>query len=359
MRKAVKAGSTYCWSALRSERSPAQLVGVAVVLFVIFTALDPSVFPTVSNLQAMGFQLPPEGLLGLAVMFSMVMGGIDLSIVAVADLAGVVAVTFFGAVHSGSALTVLAGGVMALVVGIACGAVNGFIIGQIGVTPILATLCTMDIFGGLATGVTNGVALLSVPSALLTLGDGTVGGVPVSMLVFIALAIAGGYLLSWTRVGFRLRLSGSNPKAATLSGMNQLRAQMVTYIVSGGLAAVAGLMFVAVEDSATPDYGQSYLLLGVLIAVFGGAALNGGFASVSGTSLAAVALVIVASGTVLLHFNQFLYEALQGALVILVMVVRQALQGSTAPGQSGEGQSSPRESVPDVYEALEVEANVD
>ncbi|MGC8628113.1 MAG: ABC transporter permease [Acidimicrobiales bacterium] len=348
MKKTVRSGRGLLWSALRSERSPLQLVVVAVALFGVFTALDPTVFPSVSDLQAMGFQLPAEALLGLAVMFSMVMGGIDLSVVAIADLSGVVAVSFFGAVHSSSWLTMVAGGLLALLVGVSAGAINGFLIGGIGVTAILATLCTSDIFSGLATGLTKGVALLTVPAGLLTLGDGLVGGVPVAMIVFLVLAVVSGFLLSRTATGFRLRLSGANPKAAELSGIDQFRAQMVTYIVSGALSAVAGMIFVALEDSATPDYGQSYLLLAVLVSVFGGTALTGGFASASGTILAAVALVMLSTGTVLLHMNQYLYEALEGALVIAVMVGRQELQGIGGSGGEREGLVDVIEGVGDV-----------
>lgn len=308
---------------LRAERSPLPLVVVAVVVFIVFAVANPSIFPTVTTIQSMGLALPEVGLLGLAVMLSMVIAGIDLSIVGIANLAAVT----MGEIYAHSSLgnggwgAVLVGAVIALIVGAGCGVVNGLVIGRLGITDILATLATGYLFGGLALAWTGGNPLSRLPADLTTLGIRSVGGFPIIFLVFLVAAALVGLLLNLTRFGLRALLLGSNVVAARMSGIRQPRVVLSTYAVSGTLAALAGVIFTARTAAVTSTYGASYLLLAVVIAVLAGVDPNGGFGTALGVVLAAVILQMVETGFTDLNFSQFLYQAAQGLILIGVLAI--------------------------------------
>lgn len=311
---------------LRLQRHQLRLLGFAVLVFLAFSLAAPGVFPTGGNLQSMGLQFPETGLLGLGVMLSMVTGGIDLSVVAIADLCAVAMGEYFSyagvtAAGNGSWGVVAVGVLIALAIGAACGLLNGLLIGRVGVTAILATLGTMNLFGGLALAWTGGKALLGLPNHLLTSATMAVAGVPVPTLVFIVAALLTALLLNGSRFGLRMILVGANRTAARFSGIREPRVVLGTYAASGTLAAVAGVVIASRTASASPDYGASYILLSVVIAVLAGVNPNGGFGTVWGVLLAALILQMVQTGFDILNFNQFLYQAAQGVLLVGVLAI--------------------------------------
>lgn len=320
-------------AALRQEHSPLPILGVTVLVFAIFAVLAPDSFPTVANMSSIGFQVPETALLGLGVMLSMVLGGIDLSVVAVADLAGVTMVQYFtyvGATRPGhdGPLVIATGIAIALLVGAVCGAINGLIIGRLRVLAILATLATMEVFGGLAIAWTGGNTLPDVPQPILDIANLSPAGIPLPTIILLVCAVCAALLLNGSRFGIRATLVGANPRAATLSGIREKRVQLGIYTASGLLASVAGIIFVARTAGATPNYGAgSYVLLAVVIAVLAGVDPLGGFGTVVGVLLAAFALDMIRAGFVALQLNQFLYEAAQGAILIVVLTLGAAVRG--------------------------------
>lgn len=320
--------------ALRREHSLAPVLGATILVFVLFAALAPDTFPTSANMTSIGFQLPETALLGLGVMLSMVVAGIDLSVVAIADLAGVAMVEYFKAVdatkpgHAGP-LVIAIGIAIALVVGAGCGAINGLIIGRLRVTAILATLATMELFGGLAIAWTGGQTLQQVPGPITDIGNLSPGGIPLPVIILAGCAVLVALLLNGSRFGIRSILVGANPRAAKLSGIREPRVQLGIYTASGLLAAGAGIIFVGRTAGATPDYGASYVLLAVVIAVLAGVDPYGGFGTVVGVVLAAFVLSMIQSGFVALSLNQFLHEVAQGGILIIVLAA-----GSIAGGDN-------------------------
>ena len=331
---AVNRTLTDAVSALRREHSPVPILSVTVLVFVLFAALAPDSFPTFANMTSIGFQVPETALLGMGVMLSMVVAGIDLSVVAIADLSSVAMVQYFsvvGATHPGNGgpLVIATGIGIALVVGAVCGAINGLIIGKLRVTAILATLATMELFGGLAIAWTGGNTIPDVPPAVLDIGNLSPGGIPLPTIILLGCALLVALLLNGSRFGIRAILVGANARAATLSGIREPRVQLGIYTASGLLAAVAGIIFVGRTAGATPDYGAgSYVLRAVVIAVLAGVDPAGGFGTVVGVLFAAFVLNMVQAGFVALNFNQFLYEAAQGAILIMVLAAGSLMQGN-------------------------------
>lgn len=304
------------------NRSTAGLVGLAVAIALVLITVEPR-FASGLNFQSMGFQVAEVGLFSLVITLSMLTSGIDLSIISVANLSALATAKVFVALNA--AETPGSPGVIALAVGVgllvgaACGLINGLVITRLNVNPILATLGTMQLFNGIAVGWTNGQAVYGMPARFLQLGSGSVLGVPMPFLVFLLVAVVLAVLIGRSGLGFKIRMLGANPVASRYAGIPNTSVLIRTYIICGVVAAVAGMVLSARTASANADYGQSYVLLAIVVAVLGGTNPSGGSASVPGVVLAAVTLQMVASGFNLLGLSQFTYQIAQGLILVAVM----------------------------------------
>lgn len=317
---------------LLSENQTLRLFIITALIFVAFSLLLGERFFSVRNLQSMAVQFPEFGILAFAILITMLTGGIDLSIVGAANLSAIVAALILtrlsGDGGAGVPLeaTIPLAMVAALAVASLCGLFNGFLVSRIGITPILATLGTGSLYTGLSYVITGGPAITTTQLAFI--GNGTIAGVPIPVIVFIALAIAFAVMLNRTSFGFNVYMLGTNPRAALFSGIYNERVLMRTYWLAGLVAGIAGIIFLARANSAKPDYGATFILLTVLIAILGGVRYTGGFGTVSGLVLSVLSIQFLSTGLNMLmlqlsgssaaiFFRQFAW----GALLLLVMVV--------------------------------------
>ena len=277
-------------------------------------------------MQSMAFQLPELGILSLAMMISLISGGLNLAIIATANLCALAMAYILTKFVPGSEgfawvawqiIAVLAGLAVAMVIGL----VNGFVIAYLGVSPILATLGTMTFVKGIAIGMTRGNVISGLPDSIVFLGNGTVFGVPTAMLVFAAVAVPMAVMLARTPLGTAIYMVGSNEKATRFSGIDTKRVILKVYLISSLLAAVAGLVMMARFNSANASYAESYLLVTILAAVLGGVNPAGGFGKITGLILSLVILQVISSAFNLLNFSQFLTLAIWGAILIAVTAV--------------------------------------
>ncbi len=306
-----------------------QLVAITALVFVVMAALSPDKFLRYYNFESISFIFPELGLLSIAIMLAMLTGGIDLSIVGVANLAAVLAGTLFHHLAPGASAglglgSALLGIGLALVVGLVAGALNGFLIARLKITPILATLGTSQVFTGLALVLTGGPALVGFPASWTFIGNGKLFGVAFPFILFAVLAAAIGFVLSRTAFGTRLMLIGTNAKAAVFAGLDTDRIVFQSYVLTGLLASIAGLILSGRTNAAKSDYGNSYLLQAVLVAVLGGTNPAGGRGSVLGVSIAVLALMLLSSGFQILRFSNFLIDFIWGGFLLLVIAINVA-----------------------------------
>lgn len=307
--------------ALAHTRGLALLI---VVIFAVMSLLVPEKFLRPYNFISITYVAPELGLLSLAMMVTMMSGGIDLSVIGTANLASILAGLFFhrvGGAHgpelAGLAPPLVAAGLaIALLTGLAAGVLNGLLIAGLGITPILATIGSAQILTGLALVLTGGPAIVGFPDAWDFIGNGAVGGLAAPLLVFIAYAALIALLLSRTPFGVSLALTGTNRKAAVYAGLAVRRTVFLSYLLSGLLASSAGIILSGRTNAAKSDYGVSYLLQSVLIAVLGGTDPAGGRGSVLGIALALLALMLLANGMQLLRLSNFLVDAVWGAFLL-------------------------------------------
>ena len=308
--------------------SPEARLGViAAAVFALMAALSPGLFLTAQNMTSMAFQFPEFAILALAMTATMLTGGIDLSVVGVANFTGVCAALvltrFAGPEAAGAAgvLWVAAAVALSLALGLMAGLFNGVLVARLGLPAILATVGSGLIFTGLAVALTGGSAVMGMPAAVAWIGNGTVGPVPVPLFLFALLA--GGLALVLRRTGFGLRVQmyGTNPLAARFAAIDVDGLLLRVYALSGALAAIAGLVVMSRANSAKADYGSSYLLLAVLIAVLGGVNPYGGYGKVVGVVLAVLAMQFLSSGLNMLSVSNFARELIWGVLLIFVMIL--------------------------------------
>jgi simple sugar transport system permease protein/ribose transport system permease protein len=290
------------------------------------------------GLRSMASQLPELGLLSLAMMVALLSGGLDLSIIATANLSALaVAAVLKGAPGEAAGLTLAAIEIGAVLAGVGVaavvGTVNGILVGYLRVSPILATLGTMTLVKGLAVGLTHGSVVSGFPAGIVFLGNGSVLGVPMPLILFAAVAVPLGALLTRTPFGVVTALMGSNQQAVRFSGVDTRAALLRVYLLSAVVASSAGLVMMARFDSANAAYGESYLLVTILACVLGGVSPTGGFGRVGGLVIALVILQLISTACVLLDLSQFLTLALWGGILLavgLTGVLRHQLSGLLA-----------------------------
>ena len=306
-----------------SFRYVLRLMIFTVIIFIAFCLLKPDAFLSGANMSSMAYQLPQFALLALAIHPTMLTGGIDLSVVSVANLAAIAAAFVM---KSGPPWFIGLAIPVALLLGCVTGAINGFLVAGARLPAILATLGTMQLFAGVSILWTHGSSITGLPPAYSTFGNGDWFGIPVPLIVFLfVLAII--YLITArTPVGKQMRLYGTNPRAAVFAGIPTFRLLIITYMISGVTAAVGGLVILSAANSANADYGTSFLLLSVLINILAGVNPNGGSGTVFGLILAVLSLQFLSSGLNLLAVNTFAKDLLYGSLLVTVMVVNR-LQG--------------------------------
>ncbi|MCD6578309.1 ABC transporter permease [bacterium] len=275
----------------------------------------------------MAFQLPELGILSLAIMITMLSGGINLSIIATANMAGIVSAFIMTRMITESMtgspipiilLAILAGWLVSLLIGI----FNGVLIAYIGVSPILATLGTMTLVGGISILVTKGYVVSGFPEEYQYLGNGLFLGIPVPFLIFLGLAIFVSILLRRTPFGIANYLIGSNEIATRFSGINVNRTLVKTYALSGLLCGIASTIMISRFNSAKAGYASSYLLITILISVLGGVNPYGGFGRIGGLVLALFIMQLVSSTFNFLGLSSHLTIAIWGLLLLITIGLR-------------------------------------
>lgn len=305
-----------------------RMLVILAALLLFFAIVRTKNFLSVGTWQSMAVQFPEFGLMALGVMLTMLLGGIDLSVVAVANLSAILAAQTMimllpaDAAGGQAAFGLIAAVLVALVVGALAGILNGLLVAAVKIPPILVTLGTFELFTGIAIVLTDGKAISGLPSQYAEVFAGRLFGViPVPLLIFVLGVLVIAFLLGKTAYGAKIYLLGTNPTAAHFSGLHSLSLQVRTYLTSGMFAALAGIVMLANYNSARADYGASYTLLAILIVVLGGINPNGGSGRLFGVVLAVVILQVLSS---LLNtfpdISNFYRPLIWGGVLLLVIV---------------------------------------
>jgi ribose/xylose/arabinose/galactoside ABC-type transport system permease subunit len=317
------------------------LVYVFLLAVIALAAIVSPVFFQPKNLFNVLRQASALGILAVGQTVVVISGGIDLSVAAVMQLAGVTVAE----ITKGSNTYAAAALAAVLAMGAVIGSGNGLLIAKRRVQPFISTLFVGLLVTGMRLLVTHATPSGVLPPAIRALGSASLGPVPNALIIFAAVALATGAVLTRTTWGRRIFAVGGNPRAAALNGISVDRIMIFSYVVCGVLAAVSGIVLVGYLGYADQEIGTGYELDSIAAVAVGGAVLGGGKGRVSGT-IAGVLLMAVLLNLVLLLKLKVEYQLVLRGLVILSAVafysanwagLRERLARASEPGEPGVG----------------------
>lgn len=296
----------------------ARLLLLLVAFLVIAGITKGGSFMKLSIFQTMGRQLAEYGLMAVGCGICMISGGIDLSCVYVANLCGIVAGLMMQKGGMPIPLVIL----VSILVGMLCGAFNGFLISYLKIPAMLATLGSYQLFQGISVVISGGSSVSGIPEAYTSFGTTTVAGIPVAFLVFLVIVAVMSFIMSKTKYGTKVYLVGTNARCSMFAGIKNKTVIIKTYMLSGLIAGCAGLLSLARINSAKADFGTSYTMQCILIAVLGGVNPNGGFGSVSGIAVAVLVLQVLSSYlNTFPDISNYYRDFIWGAALIGVLII--------------------------------------
>ena len=292
-----------------------------VLIVAVFTAIAPG-FVTERNLLNILQQSSINACVALGMTLVIISGGIDLSVGPTAALAAVLSASLMVA-GVPPALAVLAG----LVLGALCGCINGALVSFGGLQPFIVTLGTLSTYRALALIVTGGNPILGIPPSFRAIANGTLAGIPASVLVVLVVALLAGVILRKTPFGEYILAVGGNEEAAHIAGVPIALTKIGAYMLSGALAALASLILIGRLGAAEPILGNLWELDAIAAAAIGGASLMGGKGSIIGTLLGAVILGAMRNGLTLMNVQAFYQLLATGLIILLAMLVDRFTRG--------------------------------
>ncbi|GAK55166.1 inner-membrane translocator [Candidatus Vecturithrix granuli] len=314
----------------REKRIDAHLAVLAAITLGVFFVLGillQQQFFSLRNFQSMAYQFPEFGCFALAMMIAMISGGIDLSVIANANLSGIVAAFILTKMitsemaASGAILLIAIAILAALIVALLCGLVNGMLIAYVGIPAILATLGTMTFYTGIGMAITQGVGVVGFPEQFLAIGSGKIGMLPIPLVIFVLAAIMVSLTLNKTVFGQSVYLFGANPIATLFSGIHNTSVTLKAYLLSGLLAGCSAIIMISRVNSAKVGYGDTYLLQAILVAVLGGVNPYGGRGKVSGVLMGIIILQSLQNAFTLFMFTPYAKRLIWGLMLLLVMII--------------------------------------
>ncbi|HLT67389.1 MAG TPA: ABC transporter permease, partial [Microbacterium sp.] len=296
-----------------------------VLIIVVFALLSPN-YLTWNNVLIMTSHVAIYALLGMGMLLVILNGGIDLSVGSTLAFSAVIAgfllrgvpIDIFGVtLYPSVPVTVLIScGVGALV-----GLINGILVAKFKIAPFVATLGMLYAVRGFALLMTGGLTINKMSGSeelgntgFDWLGFNRILGIPVGVLVMVAVALVLGAVLGRAKFGRWLYAAGGNERAAELSGVPTSRVKIWVYVVSGLTAAIAGLVLASTLTSADPNAGSTYELTAIAAVVIGGAALTGGRGNVRGTLLGAFVIGFLSDGLVIIGVSAYWQMVFMGAV---------------------------------------------
>jgi erythritol transport system permease protein len=312
---------------------------VALVLIIAVFALLSDNYLDPGNLVTITKQVAFNAIIALGMLMVILNGGIDLSVGSTVGLTGAVAGNLFRGIDMPLTQAIMFPKVWVIVVlsvavGALVGYLNGLLISRLRLAPFIVTLGMLYVGRGLTQVLLDGQNITNELRGQEGLGNtgffevfaSRPLGLPISAWVMVALAVLASILLVRSPFGRWLYASGSNERAAELSGVPVTRVKTRIYVIAGVCAGIVGVLQIANISSATADLGQFYELNAIAAVVIGGAALSGGRGTVKGTIIGAFVIGFLANGLVIVGVSPFWQQVITGAVIILAVAVDQIQQ---------------------------------
>jgi ribose transport system permease protein len=296
-------------------------IGIALLLEAgLFSILSPH-FLTTENLLNISLQTSINAIIAIGMTFVILTAGIDLSVGSMVALAGIITTMVLKLTVPGALL-------IAIVAGLATGAVSGLLAGTLitrfHITPFIVTLALMTIWRGFSFVITEGRPIWDLPPAFSDLASARILAFPLPTLVMLLIFFSSHIILTRTTFGRYVYAVGGNQEAARLAGINTNRILQAVYAISGIFAAASAILLAARVNSGQPNAGLMYELDAIAAVVVGGTSLFGGRGSVIGTLIGAFLIGVLRNGMNLLNVESYIQQVMVGLVILLAVMMDQS-----------------------------------
>ena len=317
------------WFTAERRRALIQEYGIflAFLLLAAILSVSNEFFLTPGNISNVLLQTSINGVLAVGMTFVILTGGIDLSVGSVVALAGIVSASFAttsstAAVY-GAPYPVAIPLVVGVVVGVICGALSGLIVSYFAVPAFVTTLGMLSAARGLTLIYGGGRPVPALTPEFRWIGTGHILGIPAPVIILAIIFGLAWWILTRTRFGRYIYAVGGNAHAAKTSGIDVVRIRFSVYVISAGLAGVAGMLLSARTGSALPQAGIAYELDAIAAVVIGGTSLSGGIGRITGTLIGALIIGVMNNGLDLMGIQSYYQQVLKGALIVGAVMLDQ------------------------------------
>ena len=299
-----------------------------IALFIFFSLMKPNSFPTLFNIFNIIRQASIYGLVAVGMTFVILTGGIDLSVGSIIALTGIIAAAAYKggtglldtAAGQTSGVGVVGALLVACIVGLICGTVQGTLISRLDIPPFIVTLGGMTAFRGLTLIVGNGGPVSAFDEAFNFLGQAKIADtIPVPVILFFVVALIAHIVLRYTQYGRYVYAVGGNKEAARLSGLNTRVMVMSVYMIVGVLAGLGGFVLASRLNSAEAIAGTGYELTIIAGVVIGGTSLTGGEGRILGTVIGILLVSVLTAGLTQMNVNPYVQQILIGFVIVFAV----------------------------------------
>lgn len=312
------------------------IVFVLIALIILWSSLSKAFF-TVNNLLLIIKQVSLYSILCVGMTIVLITGGIDLSIGSIVALAAVVAAHYCSGEYLETPLYVPI--IIAILIGGACGTINGLGVAYARIPPFIMTMCMMLAARGAAYVYTNAKAIFNLNERFVNISNGFLGrtynadgiienyGIPYMVFYFVAAVIIGIIILHFTTYGRRIYALGGNKSAARYSGINTKLVECSAYVISGLCAGICGFLMASRISSGNANSADGYEMTVISAAVIGGVSLSGGVGTMYGAMVGVLIVGVISNGMDILGINTYFQQILQAAIIFAAVYIDVRVNG--------------------------------
>ncbi len=297
---------------------------ILIIMCIVASFLSPA-FLSLTNLFNVIRQVAVVAIIGCGMTFVILTGGIDLSVGSIVGLCGAVAAGTLAA--TGSTFLAM---LVSVLIGIVCGACNGFFVSKCGIPPFIATLGMMTLLRGCILVYTKGAPIPVKADAFKFVGKGDLFGIPFPIILLILIYIVAYFALGHTKFGRSVYALGGNKEATRLSGIPVIKTEWLTYLINGLMCGIAAVVLTARLGSAQSTGGTGYELDAIAAVILGGTSLSGGSGFVLPTVAGALIMGIIDNILTLLNVNPHATNIVKGAVILIAVLADKKVKDLSA-----------------------------
>lgn len=299
-------------------KSTAGAVLIVTILMTVIVQLLTGHFYTAYNLSTFSRSASFTIIIGFAQTLVLLLGGIDLSVASVAGLCSMIfaMLTTVGGVNPFLSIAI------ALMAGVALGAINGIFICSLNLTPFIVTLATSALYKGIIYVATKGIPLTGIPESVTIIGQGTLFGIiPYPAIIMVVLAVILIYMLRYTSFGRHIYAVGGNEHAAKIVGIQINKTKMAVYALTGFISALAGILMVLRLGSSQVNIGENWAMPSITAGVLGGTSMNEGSGGIGGTIVGGLLMSVISFSISLLGISSYWDQIVTGVVVLIAVAI--------------------------------------